>query len=82
MQKRRIYHQSLHSRTLNSRFVTPAIERIISPDIQKRMPAKSIFEPVMSGVIPNSPNPNFINGYAQPHAMAAVRAKTVTHTGC
>jgi hypothetical protein len=29
----------------------------------------------------NSANPSFIKGYAQPHAMAAVRAKMLTHRG-
>ena len=58
-----------------------AISMTIIPANPKRSPAKIILLPVISAVIPNSMKPSFSIGYAHPHRVAAVSAKTDAHTG-
>ena len=77
----RIYHQFDILFTWKFFWLFRAIPNMISPEIIKRMPAKSILLPVIGVVIPNSWKPNLIRGYAHPHAMAAVSAKITTHNG-
>jgi hypothetical protein len=45
------------------------------------MPAKSILLAVMSLAMPKALKPILMSGKAHPHAIAAVRANTVTQTG-
>ncbi len=67
--------------TRNLRCVPFAMARMNSPDMVNLTPANSILLPVWSGVMPNSVRPSLMSGYAQPHANAAVKANTATHSG-
>lgn len=64
------------------RMTSRATDKTIRPAAAKRMPAKSIFPPVMFAVMPKALKPTMISGKAHPHAIAAVKANTTTHTGC
>ena len=81
MQNSSIYHHDEEVRTEKSRCADAAMTSTINPEMQKRMPAKSILLPVISVVMANSPKPNLMSGYAHPQAMAAVRAKRATKNG-
>jgi hypothetical protein len=74
-------HQSRLMSVLKERLLLRATASTISPATAKRMPAKSILLPVMSAVMPKALKPILMSGNAHPHAIAAVRANTVTHTG-
>ena len=63
------------------RMTSRATDKTIRPAAAKRMPAKSIFPPVMFAVMPKALKPTMISGKAHPHAIAAVKANTTTHTG-
>ena len=67
-------HQSCLMSVLNDRPLLRATASTINPAAAKRMPAKSILQPVMSAVMPKALKPILMSGNAHPHAIAAVRA--------